>query len=297
MATTAREARRRKIVERGSDRLALITGRIQTLPASSPLPTSSDLHPQTQDTIPLSQPFASHHEDYESHVTGKSTAPSQEDKGYSPVLPEDNPSTDAGPTIDNFDGSNQVAPLNKFEPNLEALRAPASDDSIARASLVSSTDQSSSVSALAAENRLGRTQKFGSFSPNQISTALGATERTRIFCSLAIALVVILSHIGFPLLGSKMVKGVLSFRPLYLVLLTNVTVVLAKLLDKQRVSGRTDRPENQTPPADGNDWATQLGKTLEIGFLMKKMIDAVFMDCAVYAILAVCGLSFAQLFY
>lgn len=41
METSSRDARKRRIAERGSDRLALITGRIQTLPASSSSEASS----------------------------------------------------------------------------------------------------------------------------------------------------------------------------------------------------------------------------------------------------------------
>jgi hypothetical protein len=54
MATNIREARRRKIVDRGSDRLALITGRIQTLP-SSPEENTTD-----SGSDPSSQPLISH---------------------------------------------------------------------------------------------------------------------------------------------------------------------------------------------------------------------------------------------
>lgn len=46
MATNERESRRRRIVSRGSDRLALITGQIENLPSPSP----SDSHPQDLQT-------------------------------------------------------------------------------------------------------------------------------------------------------------------------------------------------------------------------------------------------------
>lgn len=50
----SREARRRRILERGSDRLALITGRIQTLPSSSssPYPSSLPSDPDPQHPLP-----------------------------------------------------------------------------------------------------------------------------------------------------------------------------------------------------------------------------------------------------
>ena len=56
MASNVREARRRKIMERGSDRLALITGQIQSLPSSS----SSHEEIKTDSDNPSSQPLISH---------------------------------------------------------------------------------------------------------------------------------------------------------------------------------------------------------------------------------------------
>ena len=187
--------------------------------------------------------------------------------------------------------------MSKFETNYEPTRSPAPEGSLLNSSLVSSTDRSSSVSTLATERRVeSQTQKYKSFTPNQISSALAATESTCLFCSIAFALLVVLSFIGFPILGSKFMNSIISFRPLYLLLLTNATVVLAQLLRIQGSSVRAGRGENITPPAGGNDLAAQLGKTLEIGLLIQKVADAVFMNCAVYAIIVVCAISFAQKF-
>ena len=219
-----------------------------------------------------------------------------EDKASRSVLPEDNNSADAGPTDTDFGASNLVPPVSTFETNAEAVDA-GSEGIELRSPLLSGTDQISSVSALATARHIEpQTRKSIFLSPNQISSAVAATERTRLFCSFAFAILVVLSYLGFPILGNKFLKSILGFRPLFLVLLTNVTVVVAELLKKQRSSGTTDRRENRAPPTDGNDLAGQLGKTLEIGLLMQKVADAVFMDCAVYAVIVVCGLSFAQKF-
>lgn len=266
-------------MERGSDRLALITGQIQTLPSSS---SSPDLQPS----------------DSHSHLAHTTiVSPDGEDKTSSSVLPEDNHSIDTGTTNADFGGSIQVPPLSTSEINPEAKQSPASEGSEPRSSLVSSTDRSTSVSTLATETHAeSQTQNNKFFTPSRITSALAATETTRLFCSIAVALLVVLSYLGFPILGSEIISSILSFRPLYLVLLTNVTVVLAQLLDKQRSSGRDARGENKPPPASGNDWAEQLGKTLELGLLIQKVADAVFMDCAVYAVIVVCGVSFAWKF-
>lgn len=68
MATDVREARRRKILDRGSDRLALITGRLQPLPSSSQDENATSLgsDPPSQVVIP-SDP------DLQPHVSNQTT--------------------------------------------------------------------------------------------------------------------------------------------------------------------------------------------------------------------------------
>lgn len=213
------------------------------------------------------------------------------------MLPEGNHSTDAGQTKADFGGSTPIPSLSKSETNPEAIQSPALESGELRSDLVSSTDRSTSVSNLATERHVEpQAERRNFFSPSQISSAFAATETTRLCCSVAVALLVVLSYLGFPILGIKIISSSLSFRPLYLVLLTNVTVVIAQLLGKQRSLGRADRGGNTTPAAGGNDWTEQLGKTLEIGLLIQRVADAVFMDCAVYAVIVVCGLSFTQKF-
>lgn len=182
------------------------------------------------------------------------------------------------------------------ETHVEATRLPASVVSRKIESHpISSTDQDSSVSTSTREQRLEpQTYKSKFFTPSQISSAVGATQYARIFCSAMVAVVVVLSYVGFPLLGSYVVKGILCFRPLFLLLLTNITVVMKQLLlDNQRET-RYQRPVSRDgkTSSDGSDWAEQAGKALEVGMMMHKVIDAIFMDCSVYAVIVICGLSF-----
>jgi hypothetical protein len=75
-----------------------------------------------------------------------------------------------------------------------------------------------------------------------------------------------------------------------LVLLTNSTFVVAKLISgKQR--GFDERSRRRQSSADSSDQWSQLAKTLEIGMVVKSVVDAVFIDCAVYAIVLICSLS------
>ncbi|CAI8609362.1 unnamed protein product [Vicia faba] len=48
--------------------------------------------------------------------------------------------------------------------------------------------------------------------------------------------------------------------------------------------------------ADSSDQYAQRAKTLEIGMVLKTVADAVFMDCAVYAIVLICSLSLREVY-
>ncbi|RXH91871.1 hypothetical protein DVH24_020894 [Malus domestica] len=125
---------------------------------------------------------------------------------------------------------------------------------------------------------------------NRISSAIEASERTQIYISMAVALLVVFAHFGFPLLGSKMVKTLLGFRPVYLVLVTNVTLVLARIFDigPQRLSRVPARfGDCQNLSGTEYEWAKRLGVALGIGLKGNKVLDALFMVSVVYAIIVV----------
>lgn len=261
MATNIREARRRKIVDRGSDRLALITGRIQTLP-SSPEENTTD-----SGSDPSSQPLISHDQHLQPTVSSHG-----EDEVSGSLLQKHDPITNAGQTDDYNGESNLVPTLRECETSIESLRAyPSEVSGKAQSTLISSIDQNSSASTLGSERHLEQQRpRRRFFTPNQIHSAIAASESTRLLCSVTVALLVVLSYLGFPLLGSYIIKSILSFKPLYLLLLTNVTVVIARLLiDKQRGFESAARDENETPSLNGYSWAEQVGKTLETGLVMR----------------------------
>ncbi|KAG6437756.1 hypothetical protein SASPL_102684 [Salvia splendens] len=114
------------------------------------------------------------------------------------------------------------------------------------------------------------------FTPDQIRSAVAASENTRMFCSIAAAVLVIASFVGVPIVG---LLGIILFRPFYLLLLTNITVVLGRLI----VGSRSRRRSN----AGRNDLADQLGRALELGLLMKKIVGAVSMDFSIYAVVQI----------
>ncbi|MED6113213.1 hypothetical protein PIB30_068769 [Stylosanthes scabra] len=268
MAENSRETRRRRrILEQGSDRLAFITGRIQTLPPQ-PQPDSSSVsdHPNTTST------------------TTTTTLPNDEaEKKNDSVV---DPSRENDASI-----SGSQTPLHEHEPEHATSGVPTSQDEHVQPPQdlppdIIETEQQSRQMPQRKESKLLIT-------PSEISSAIDTSRFTRLLCSVAVAILVVASYLGFSLMGNNLIKGIISFRPLYLVLVTDLSIVAARVLSgKQRGFGRSNGRENGTP-SDGDQYA-QLARTLELGLVIKNAMDAVFIDCAVYAIIVVCGISLLQ---
>lgn len=90
-------------------------------------------------------------------------------------------------------------------------------------------------------------------------------------------------------------KSALLSRPLYLVLMTNITIVLAHiLLEKRSGADRVEREVSSEGSDGGSDLADQVGMALESGFVLQNIASAVFTDSSVFAVVVICGLSLAQ---
>ncbi|XP_052203817.1 uncharacterized protein LOC127809145 [Diospyros lotus] len=296
MSTSGRQDRRRRIAERGQDRLALITGRIQTLPPPSSPPPPESHHSHTASCPPviaqstdelLFQPIVS----TDDHKAPRSLARQTACVGESVGVNENEDGNVAGPI------------LRKCETSIEASRVPSQE--------VEHGEQSSDTVPLVQEDSLKSTpvrdnqlepkvhrHKF--FTSNKISSAIAASARIRTYCSVAAAVLAVLSYVGFPILGSRIIKSTIFFRPFYLVLITNVSIVVARLLlDKERGSEKTKQEANNgeannesSPGADG--FVDQVGKALETGLLLQNIMGSIFMDFSIYAIIVICGISMAK---
>lgn len=283
MAASSRESRRRKILERGSDRLAFITGQA---------PPPSQLHhaPETDSSKPLvsNEPRLSDQTTVSS--VGKDTI--EGDPHGSTLVKQDSVvDTGNGSALNNERSAESLVPAS--ESRIEASSVPALVvNGREQSSFCTSTDQNSPVSTSSREQQHmePRRGQLKFLTPSQINSAISATERARLFFSIAIALFVVFSYLGFPLLGSSLIKRILGFRPLFLVLLTNVTVVVSHLVFNNRGGfQRAIRGGDNIPSTDS--WA-QVSNTLEVGLMMRKVIDAIFMDCSVYSVVVICGLAF-----
>lgn len=273
MADSSREARRRRIVDGGSDRLALITGRIQGLPA----PSSPAYHEHSQ-TESFPQFFSQDQVPDKIYVGLED----KHDASGSTLLKNDIRKKE-------YDAGSQVKPqISKHEITREATRTPAEEHGN-KTQPFSATQKTSTITETLPKPH-GHRPKF--FTAKQISNGIMASERTRSFCSLMIALLVVLSYIDNPFLDLVNTESVIASRPLYILLLTDVTIVLARLfIEKQRGFDKHAEEERMVPPQDdGHNW-TGAVMVLETGLVVYQTICAIFMDFCIYAVIVICGLS------
>ncbi|KAG7540633.1 hypothetical protein ISN45_Aa07g008100 [Arabidopsis thaliana x Arabidopsis arenosa] len=274
MATNSREARRRKILERGSDRLAFITGQINGAPPPPPPDSISSLsqsHLQSSpDTIPPRDQILKAQEiAFTSHQENISDAA----------------------MLDNADHIIHQSRAESLQPQrhtetLSAASASYPRDTTIHPSLTTSSVQNPSVVDLGASQAFIPVVSFvNAITPKHIGAAIDASEYARMFTALAIALVVILSHLGFSSLGN-----IVSFRPVFLLLLTDATIVLGRVL----LSHHGDSSSASGTVMSGQGMMDQVGNALEMVMMMKKIMDALLMDFSLYAVILICGLLVTQ---
>jgi hypothetical protein len=255
--TGEKDARRRRLKERGTDRLALITGKIQTLPSPSPSTGGEYHHSHTASCPPIIP------DDFDQI---SSVSDSSETRDCHPPLPKHN--------------SNPEGAFTRSK--TEVYRA--SDNSEPDDKIIYPT-----VSTPTPQQKFHNPTNNKIFTTNQIIYAIAVSEITRIYFALFTAILVVLSYVGFPIVSSLLVFS----KPVYLVLLTNMTIVLARIvLHKQ--SGVVYREEREVGSDGGSDLAGQVGMALESGFLLQNIFGAIFMDTSVYAVVVISGISLAQ---
>lgn len=80
-------------------------------------------------------------------------------------------------------------------------------------------------------------KKQMSFSSKQVSRGISASENMRLLCAVIIALLVVMSRRG-DILGSGVASSILSFKPLFLAMDTDVTIILWLLKTTQQKDER-----------------------------------------------------------
>lgn len=290
MAANPREARRRRILERGSDRLALITGQIQSLPSSSAAPP-----PYDENMNSSSQPLTSSLQDLRPpRISDQLTVSREKDKLVGSTLQHNDPQISARSSA--YYGTSTASLLSKSNEIETAVASTPEDGGRALPHFTPSEGRDPSLSTFARDQPTKpKPPLLSSFSLNELSSAISESEKTRLCISAIIAFVVVASYVGFPYLGQSLLRIVFGSRPLYLVLLTNATVVLGRLLfTKQKGFRVSDRGQGQVNPPEGQSSVEQIGKVLEAGLVAQKAMGAIFMDCSVFAVIVVSGLSLVQ---
>ncbi|KAF3616862.1 hypothetical protein FXO38_33955 [Capsicum annuum] len=286
MSMNGRDSRRRRIVERGNDRLALITGRIPTLTSDTGSGGGTETGSETRHSYTSSCPTWIS----QNHLVSEQSSPvSVSGSGAStPLLFDRDHGIEPG-EHDESDGKSRTTPfMRKCESNIETSREPALDlDHKEQLFPDSSTLNPPCLSASDGGQLLKLKSNYHNiFAPNKISSAIAASESIRFNFSLVAAILVLVSY------NSHFFKVVLFFRPLLLLMLTNISIVIARLLAEEAGSQRNQKAAANSIPAAG--MVDQIGKALELGLLLQNVMGAMFMDCSIYSITVVCGVSVAQ---
>ncbi|PIN04452.1 hypothetical protein CDL12_23009 [Handroanthus impetiginosus] len=256
-----KQERRRKIISRGNDRMALITGRIQTLDQDPFAKSSSFSTPRREPPPPVharssSEPSATNEEALfqDEHRHGGNDAPDT-------VTRHDNDEE----VYKGNDSAYRVSPLRKLDKK--------------------------EVATLTSENANLR-ERPSSYFPSstalkEINSSIISSEDTRAICSVVLAILVILSHIHLPHDVVKP-KSLIAYKPLYVVFLTDVFLVAAKMAPHKQQIRKVDTEPKLEKDGQNLDGAV---KWLELGLVLYEAICALFIDCSCCLVIVICGLS------
>lgn len=283
-------------MERGSDRLAFITGQARDLP-SDPYPDSplsstaspqlsegfvstekfnkfqksepSDLLPEIQPTVEPREPkprHQTHHSEGDLlRVFNTSSTVHEIQPVNEPLLRSRDDGTLGKKT--SYDGAASVQPRREMEARPRTVPPNQSNQS----------DNSAwSLETL---------KELVDFSPQEISQAISATEYSRFLASIAIAFLVVLSNWGLDV-GGIITRVLVGTRPLLFLIITHITIVMTFLMENKdpNVRGR--------PAGSSNFGSVDSLLMLEIGFLLQKALLALLMDCSVCTVIMICFLGF-----
>ncbi|KAL2236070.1 uncharacterized protein LOC105169799 isoform X1 [Sesamum indicum] len=259
-----REARRRRIVERGSERLALITGRIQSLPPDPPTTRPT----QTPSDSSAASAYYSDLADIAQHEDVASGSPLPDRESVRELSQHHTQDETVEPLLQNNEKGRSITPraVTPLGPEEET---PAQDHQ--------------------------REQRhLNLLTAGQVYSAIAASEKFRICSSIVAAVLVILSYIGFPVLGFGITRNIIMSRPVYLLLLTNISIVLARVILGAQGAELRMGQKRSVPNFGGNTLVDQLGKALESALLLQNIFGALLMDFGIYTVVVICGLSVVQ---
>lgn len=129
------------------------------------------------------------------------------------------------------------------------------------------------------------------FSLKDINACILSSENARLQCSIIIALLVVMSCVSVPH-GMTKSNSIIASRPLYIIILTDVTIVVARLLILGKREDHQETAEGGSGDKENDEYNwTEAFAMLEIGLVLYQTIRALFIDCSFYLVVVLCGLS------
>lgn len=286
--------RRRRLVERGSDRLAFITGQTRDLPPDpDPYPDSplgstasaqlseggigtkfSQVQPTGEPRLQTKHKSHSSEGDLLQKFKASSAVPEIQPVYEPPLLRSRDDETLNKRTYDY--GAASVQPKREMETRPRSL-PPRDMETRPRSVPPSQPDQADDSSW-----SLETLKQLVDFTPQEITQAISATEFNRCLASILIAFMVVLSNWGLDV-GGTITRVLVCTRPLLFLIITNVTIVMSLLMENRDPNAR-GRQAGISLGSDG------LGLMLELGLLLQKASEAMLMDFSICAVIMICFL-------
>ncbi|WCJ24919.1 hypothetical protein M5689_006842 [Euphorbia peplus] len=286
MASTDRQQRRRRIMDKGTDRLALITGQIKNL-EESVTPKASD--------NPTPNPISTHHSHTESlppimvsqdFINSINAGLHEKSKSAKMVkMRTITPTTDIVEPVSTNIVEEEKAPntITSTEDNIISNTIDDNNDNTntntnTNTTNITNTDTNASSNTRTNAPVTTSSNNLTAFTSKRINQSIIYSERARAICSIIIGLLVIVKN------GESFITS----RPFYLILLTDVTIVVARIF---ACFGDEGEDKRTAAAGGGGENVDDAFKLLERGLLLYQAIRAIFIDSSIYLVVVICGLS------
>uniref|UniRef100_A0ACD5WKD4 Uncharacterized protein n=1 Tax=Avena sativa TaxID=4498 RepID=A0ACD5WKD4_AVESA len=298
----ANTRRRQRLVERGSDRLAFITGQASALPSDpysdSPLTSTASSHPSdggfSTEKVSNFQRPEHRHQLSEIPPTGEYRQEKPKHKAHSSegdllqmfqinsAVPEIQPVYE--PLLRSRDDESINRKTNDYvpasvQPPRRDVQPPRMDVETRPRSVPPSQPNQSDDSSWSLETL----KQLVEFSPHEITQAISATEFNRLMASILIAFIVVLSNWGLDV-GGIITRILVGTMPLVFLIITSITLVITYMMENKEARGRQG--------GGGLGSADGLVLMLELGSVLQKASEALLIDLSVCAVIMICFLGF-----
>ncbi|XP_051119633.1 uncharacterized protein LOC127243587 [Andrographis paniculata] len=297
-----KEERRRKIISRGNDRLALITGKIQKL-ESDAFPKSSSFNaPDRREDVQGAQ-----------HARSASEYTAPDDKSFlrgeyrqgGDGVPETIMENDEEVEVPKRNDQRMLIPevqnhnLQKHEekPELQKLsdkRKVQKHDAQKQEKKHDPQRREGKEVAVVKSDIAVLAEKYldyilGSISLKEINFSIITTEDIRVMCTIVLAVMVVLYHAFVPQNTTRH-KSLIGHRPMYVLLLTDVCIVATRLAPFAQRRREEIRAPQVQEVGDGQEWGGAI-RLMELGLVLHQTVRALFIDLSFYVVIVVSGIT------